>query len=108
MAGELIFVYADGHLLAISRDEGAALWVVPIDQYANMKKKKGPIAWYGPILVGQKLWLAGNNGHLLQISPADGKIEATHKLGQAFAMAPVVVDGVYYCVFEDGGLAAFA
>ncbi len=108
MAGGVIFVYADGHLLALSRDEGAALWVVPIPQFKNLQKQKDPIVWYGPMLVNNKLWLAGDNGHMLVIDPANGKIDLTYKLSESFALPPVVADGVFYVVFESGAIAAFA
>ena len=108
VVGDLVFVYGDGHLLALTASEGTALWIVAIPQYRNMKAERGPITWHGPIFVGDKLWMAGDNGQMLAIDPADGKFGKPKRLGDAVALQPVIADGVWYVEFESGAIAAYS
>ncbi len=108
VVGGLVFVYGDGHLLALSRDEGTALWIVAIPQYKNTKKKKGAINWYGPIYVGGKLWMASDRGEMLPVDPADGKLGRPVQLGDDVAVPPVLAGNTWYIEFESGAIAAFA
>jgi len=108
VVGGIVFVYGDGHLLALTRDEGTALWIVAIPQYRNMKKQKGAITWHGPLFVGGKLWMTSNTGEMLALDPADGKFGKPVHLGDAVALAPVIAGAVWYIEFESGAIAAYA
>jgi len=107
VVGGLVFVYGDGHLLALTADQGTALWIVPIPGYRNMKRQSGAITWHGPLFVGDKLWMAGDNGQMLAIDPADGKFGKPVRLRDAVALLPIMVGGTWYIEFESGAIAAF-
>jgi len=108
VVGGIVFVYGDGHLLALTRDEGTALWIVEIPQYRNPKKLSGRINWYGPLYFGEKLWMASDTGLMLAIDPANGKFGKPVQLGGKVALTPVIADGTIYIMFESAAIAAFA
>ncbi len=108
LAGEFLYVVTvDGEVLCITRSEGKVRWVTRLDQYRKVKKKKGAIQWAGPVLAGERLWVAGSNRELLAIDPYEGKRLATIKLKAAAYLPPVVAGGTLYQLTDDGSVTAY-
>jgi outer membrane protein assembly factor BamB len=92
VAGESVFVVdTTGQLMAIGRHDGKILWTV---------KLAGSNTRSGPVLAGNRLWLASNKGHLVGVDAATGRVETKQDLGQPVYIAPVVAGGRMY-VFTD-------
>ncbi len=107
-AGEFIFLVTDdGEVVCVTRSEGKVRWVQRLAQYGKPKKKKDPLVWEGPVLAGEKLWVAGSSRELLGINPYDGKTQLTLKLPGPTYLAPVVADGVMYVLSDNGKLTAW-
>jgi outer membrane protein assembly factor BamB len=103
IAGEWIFLVADdGRLLCIARGSGKVRWISQLPGYRNVKKKKGPIQWVGPVLAGNRLLLLNSEGDIVSVAPADGAIGATVESGDSFSLSPVVANNMLY-VFDDKG-----
>ena len=66
VAGEWIFTLTDdARLLAIARNTGRVRWITQLERYRNEEKRKGPIFWTGPVLAGNRLWVANSRGEVL-------------------------------------------
>ncbi len=108
VAGEYIFIVSiDGELVCLSRTDGAIVWVSELKRYDNAKKRKGRIAWSGPILVGDSLVLVSTDGVLAKVSPQDGSVAATTKIDGGAVIAPIVADERIFVLTQEGKLYAF-
>lgn len=94
IAGGVVYgVTTDGELAAIKRDDGRAYWVTQLQRYKNEKKKKGRIAWFGPIAAGSRLLLTSSEGDFVEVEPETGSILSSRKMGDAFFVPPIAADG---------------
>jgi outer membrane protein assembly factor BamB len=104
--GWLFVVSLDQRMAAISRDDGRVAWVTDLPRWENPEKQKDPITWYGPLLAGDRLIVAGTNHQSLAASPYTGEILGQQKLSGAASLGPVVADGTVFVVTDDGRLLA--
>jgi outer membrane protein assembly factor BamB len=106
-AGSWLFVVSlDQKIAAVARDDGRVAWATELPRWENPEKEKDPITWFGPLLVGDRLVVAGTNKEALSVSPYTGEILGRQELSGAASMGPVVVDGTVYVVSDDGRLLA--
>jgi len=108
LAGEFIYlVTVEGEVLCITRSEGKVRWVLQLSQYAKPKKKKGAISWAGPVLAGERLWVAGSNRSLIAVDPYEGKQTNSLKLKAPALLPPVVAGNMLYQLTDDGTVTAY-
>ncbi len=108
VAGEWVFVVTDdARLLCVSRGSGKVRWVSQLPRYRKEKKKADPVTWTGPILAGDRLILASSQGQLINVSPVDGQIQSTTKVGAAVYLPPIVANNMLYVLDNDGRLTAW-
>jgi outer membrane protein assembly factor BamB len=108
VAGDTLFVVSnEGRLVALHREDGAVVWVRELDGYENMKKRKKPITWAGPIMVGGNLVLTSTAGGLLLVSPQDGSTVASVEAKAGGAIPPVVANGTVFTIDAEGRLSAY-
>jgi outer membrane protein assembly factor BamB len=106
-AGSWLFVVSlDQRIAAVDRDDGRVAWVTELPRWQNPEKEKDSITWYGPLLVGDRLAVAGTNHEALAVSPYTGEILGRQELSGAASLGPVVVDGTVFVVSDDGRLLA--
>ncbi len=107
VAGEYIFIVSiDAELVCLSREDGAVVWVSNLKRYDNAKKRKGRIAWAGPILVGDTLVLVSTDGKVVKVSPKDGSVIETKKIDDGSVIAPIVADERIFILSQGGKLYA--
>ena len=107
VAGDYIFVISiDAELVCLSREDGAVVWVSELKRYDNPKKRKGRIAWAGPVLVGDALILVSTDGKVVKVSPKDGSILETKKIDDGSVIAPIVADERIFILSQGGKLYA--
>jgi outer membrane protein assembly factor BamB len=107
VVGDTVFVVTvEGDLAAIDKATGGAFWVKQLPRYENEKKKKHRIVWTGPIMVGGNLFLASSEGEAVLVSPSDGEVKHTIKLGDAVFVPPIAANGTVYLVNNAGKLLA--
>ncbi len=107
VAGDFIYVVSiDGELACVSRNDGGVIWVTQLQRYRNEKKRKGRIAWAGPVLAGDHLVLVSSEGEIVKVNPTDGELIATEDFGSGAMIAPVVANEKIYILSEDGKLVA--
>ncbi len=110
VAGDWVFTLTDdATLLAIQRGTGKVRWKEQLRQYRKVKKKKkkGQIFWVGPVLAGNRLWLANSEGQLMYANPVDGSVSSFTKFGEAVSLAPVVANQTLYVLDDGGRITAF-
>jgi len=109
-AGDTVFTLtSDQQLVALSRHSGKIHWVTRLQTLLQDKdsENKSPTVWTGPVLAGEKLILAGNNGHVLLINPYTGVLTGNLKIKGGTIVPPVVADGTLYILSQDVRLFAF-
>jgi outer membrane protein assembly factor BamB len=108
VAGDWVFTLTDdAKLLCIARTSGKVRWMTQLMRYKNEKKRKNPVFWTGPVLAGNRLWIANSEGQLATASVADGSVSTFTKLGSSVSLAPVVANGVLYVLDDGGKITAF-
>lgn len=108
VVGEWLFVVTDeSKLLCLSRVSGKVKWESQLPRYRKVKKKEGPIAWQGPVLAGNRLILVSNGGHMVEVSPTDGKIQRDVELKEEVTVPPIVANNTLYILDDSGTLTAW-
>jgi outer membrane protein assembly factor BamB len=103
VAGDWVFTLTDhAQLLAIARSSGKVRWLDQLMRYRNAKKRKGPVFWVGPVLAGNRLWIANTEGELSYADPSEGTVTRYADLKSPVSLAPVVANQTLY-VLDDGG-----
>lgn len=108
IAGDWIFTLTDeAKLLCIAKSNGKVRWMTQLSRYRNEKKKKNQILWTGPVLAGNRLWIANSRGEVMHASVTDGTVSEFTKLGAAVSLAPVVANQTLYILDDNGKITAF-
>ena len=108
VAGDWMFILTvDQQIAALSTRDGTIAWVAELPRYENAAKQRDPIQWKGPVLVGERLVVAGTNSRVLLVNPYTGETQTPLKQPEAAALAPVAAGGAVYVVTDDGTLTAF-
>ncbi len=106
-AGSWLFIVTlEQKIGAVNRDDGRVAWVTELPRWENPEKEKDPITWYGPLLAGDRLVVAGTNRRALAVSPYTGEILGQQDLSGAASLGPVVAGGTVFVVTDDGRLLA--
>lgn len=107
-AGDFIFmINGNSEVVALTRRAGRVRWVSELPAYEDIEDKSGAILWYGPVLAGNHLWVAGSNGELRALSAKDGSTVQTYNLSSGAAAAPISEGGKLFVVTNDGKITAF-
>ena len=108
VAGEFVYIVTlEGEVICMTRRDGKVRWVHALDHYKKPNKKTDPIQWAGPVLAGDRLFVAGSNKQLVTLSPYTGEVMTTTKLKAAAFLAPIVADNTLYLLDDEGNLAAW-
>jgi len=108
VAGDWVFTLTDdSELLAIARSSGKVRWLKQLMRYKNEKKRKNPVFWVGPVLAGNRLWVANSRGELAWADPASGELTQFTNLGSSVSLAPVVAGQTLYVLDDSGRISAF-
>ncbi len=112
--GNSVFLLSDeGALIRADAATGELLWQVNLPEmfphrgFFGRGKPYEAIPYYGPILAGGRLWVAGADGLLRAFGPVDGAALAQVPLPGGAAASPAVAGGVMYIATRDGRLLAF-
>jgi outer membrane protein assembly factor BamB len=102
----IFLVTLNQQMAAINRDDGRVAWATTLPRWEDPDKQKDQITWFGPVLVSDRLVVAGTNSKALSVSPYTGKILGQQSLSGSASMGPVVVAGTVFIVCDDGRLIA--
>ncbi|OYY72633.1 PQQ-like beta-propeller repeat protein [Sphingomonas sp. 28-63-12] len=108
IAGEWLFVVTDdAKLYCLSRANGKIRWISDLGAFKNVKKRKNPIIWTGPVLAGGRLILLNSEGQILSVSPTTGEKGAVIKGSGAFSLPPLVAGNMLYALDSKGRISAY-
>lgn len=109
-AGDSIFMVSDrNQLLRLSATDGTRIWQQDLPFFTKDKPKRQAeiFAHYGPIIAGNRLIVASNDGWLRLFDPTNGTPLGQVTLPGGATTNPVVAGGVLYVVSTKGQLLAF-
>jgi len=75
--------------------------------YKNEKKRKNPYFWVGPVLAGNRLWVANSEGDVGTVDPATGTYSLFTELNDGVMLEPVVANRTLYILDDSGKISAF-
>jgi outer membrane protein assembly factor BamB len=108
VAGRYVFLLTDeSELVCLSWGNGSVLWVTELDALEDKEDPDTTVLWTGPVLVGDRLIVAGSNGQALAVSPYDGHALGKLEMPDAVSVPPVVANGTLYILSDDAELVAF-
>ena len=108
VAGDWVFLVSlEQQIAALNANDGRVAWLTDLPRWEDPEKQKDSFTWFSPVLVEDRLVVAGTSEEALSISPYTGEILGRQKLsGQAAPVGPVVADGTLLLVSEDARLLA--
>lgn len=107
VADDWIFlVTLNQQIAAISRSDGRVAWATDLPRWEDPDKRKDEITWFGPVLVSDRLVVAGTNEVALSVSPYTGRVLGQQTLSDGAALGPIVVAGTVLITCDDGRLLA--
>jgi outer membrane protein assembly factor BamB len=102
-----LFVVSVGQeIAAVNADDGRVAWVADLPAYHNEEKQEDSIQWFGPLLAGDRLIVAGTNEAALAVSPYTGETLGRQTLSGAASLGPVLAGGTVFIISDDGRLLA--
>ena len=108
VAGEWLFAVNDkAQLVAVNRANGKIRWINQLPRYRKAKSKAGPITYFGPVLAGDRLIIAGSNGALINVNPLDGSFQSQTNVDDGVNFQPVVANSTLYLLTDKGRLIAY-
>lgn len=108
VAGEWIFALTDdSRLLAIAKSTGRVRWISQLVHWRNPEKKTGPIFWTGPVLAGNRLWVASSEGEVQAVDVVTGTATPFAELDAPVSLGPIVANGVLYILDDRGRITAW-
>ncbi len=78
-----------------------------MQEWKNPKNKKQRIFWTGPVLAGNRLWVASSRGQLMTVDVATGTPTLFRELKTSISLAPVVANQTLYLLDDKGVIHAF-
>jgi len=108
VAGDWIFTLTDdAQLLCIARSTGKVRWLTKLKRYRDEEKRDDPIFWVGPVLAGNRLWMANSRGLVAYANVTDGEVTNFTQMNDPVSLAPVVANGTLYFLDDGGRISAF-
>ncbi len=108
LAGDWVFAVNDkAQLVAIARRTGKIRWINQLPRYRDQKDRKGPITYFGPVLAGERLIVAGTNGALINVDPVSGTFQSQVRIKDGVSFQPVVANNSLYLLTDSGQLIAY-
>lgn len=108
--GNSIFLVNDqAQLIRLDAANGGRVWAQKLPYFTQTVIRKQQKVWnhYGPVLAGNRLYLAGSDGYLRVFDPASGALIGQAQIPGGAAAAPAVAGQTLYVVTHDGQLIAF-
>lgn len=107
VAGDFVYVVTtNGEVVCVYRRDGGIKWLTPLKAFSDSGNKK-PIVWYGPILMGDRLFLVSSKHRAMVLSATTGKPLQEWRIEDQVFSRPVVADGIIYILTNKGKLLAY-
>jgi outer membrane protein assembly factor BamB len=108
IAGEWIFTLTDdARLLAIARSTGRVRWITQLRRWRDEEDREEPIFWTGPVLAGNRLWIASSRGQVMSADVETGAATPFAELDAGVSVPPIVANRMLYILDDDGTIHAW-
>lgn len=109
VAGGSVFLVTDQFKLKrLDAVTGAEIWAVELPGYLKTgKRQRTAHVYYGPVLAGNRLIVAGSDGDLRSFNPSTGAALGAVKIPGGAASQPAIVNGTMYILSGNGQIQAF-
>ncbi|WP_134678690.1 PQQ-like beta-propeller repeat protein [Paracoccus ravus] len=110
VAGNSVFIVNDqAQLIRLDASNGGRVWAQKLPYFTETIVRKQGKVWnhYGPVLAGNRLYLAGSDGYLRVFDPATGALIGNAEIPGGAAAVPAVAGQTLYVVTHDGQLMAY-
>ena len=109
VGGSLFFVSDTNKLMRVRAKDGRVFWSVDLPDFIkkNPKKSVRIFGHYGPVLAGEQLIVASDDGLLRVFDPASGDLLRSVAVPGGATTAPIFANGTMYVVSTKGVLHAF-
>ena len=102
----MFVIGTDGKLACLNSSTGEAYWVVQLQQFEKVEKKKKRISYSGPIVASGRVIVISSTGKLLAFSPQTGEEVGSLKLGDRVYLEPIAVQDKILVLTDDAKLIA--
>lgn len=107
LAGEFAFVVGvDGQVAAFQANTGQVIWTTQLEGFRNMKKRKGRISYFGPVVASGRLIVVSSEGEVVALSVQDGSEVERLDLKTEVFIEPIVAQGKLFVLSDDARLIA--
>lgn len=107
IAGDFVYtVTTESQVAALSKLDGSVIWITDLPNFENEKKRKKRISWSGPVLAGDRLFLASSRGQKILINPYDGTVMEEDKIGGPVFVPPIIANETIYVLTDEARLIA--
>jgi outer membrane protein assembly factor BamB len=107
VAGNYIYVLStDNIIFCLTRDAGRVKWIRQLPRFLDEARKKDSVTWTGPVLVSDRLIVAGSQGRAISISPYTGDLLGELELPEGVSIAPIVADKTLYFITNKARVVA--
>ena len=110
VGGNSVFMISDqSELIRLSAATGERIWGVELPYFKRerARRSKAIFAHYGPVLAGNNIWVASDDGTLKSYDPESGAARNTIEIPGGAASSVSVAGGTMYVLSERGQLHAF-
>lgn len=108
IAGNFAFLTTiDGQVVSVTLGDGRVRWVSQLQRFLDQEKRRDLIKWNGPILAGNRLLVTSSHGYALSLSPYTGEVLSGINLPAGSSTPPIVVDGTFIVLTDEGELVAY-
>lgn len=108
IAGNFAFLTTiDGQVVCVTLGDGRVRWVSQLQRFLDQKKRRELIKWNGPILAGDRLLVTSTHGYALSLSPYTGEVLSGIEMPAGSSTPPIVVDGTFIVLTDEGELVAY-
>jgi outer membrane protein assembly factor BamB len=108
VAGEWVFVITDdSRLLTIARSTGKVRWMTQLQQWRDEEDREGQVFWTGPVLAGNRLWVASSRGQVMSVDVMTGIASMFRNIDAPVSLPPIVANQTLYILDDDGTIHAW-
>lgn len=108
--GGAVFVVTDTFAVKrLNASDGGEVWSAELPGYKSKRdrRRRDAYAYFGPVVAGGQVWVAGSDGLLRAYDPESGALTFTTEIPGGAASQPAIAGGVLYILSANGQLHAF-
>lgn len=108
IAGDYLYIITpEAELICVNRLNGRIHWVTVLPRWEDAEDSKGNLTWSTPILVSNRLIVAGSNEEAYSVSPYTGEILGKVEMPDKITIAPLAAGGTLFFLSDGADLVAY-